>query len=48
MVQAMGLEITVLSTSLKKKDEALNLLGADHFVVSKNKDEMEVHPCDPF
>ncbi len=40
----MGLEITVLSTSAAKKEEALGNLGADHFVVSKNKQEMEVSP----
>lgn len=40
----MGLEITVLSTTASKKEEALKNLGADHFVVSKNKEDMEVHP----
>lgn len=39
--KAMGLEITVLSTTASKKEEALKNLGADHFVVSKNKEEME-------
>ncbi len=40
----MGLEITVLSTNASKKEEALKNLGADHFVVSKNKEEMAVSP----
>ena len=43
----MGLEITVLSTTASKKEEALKNLGADHFVVSKNKEEMEVSPNPP-
>ena len=38
--KAMGLEITVLSTSEKKREEATSRLGADHFVVSKDADQM--------
>jgi cinnamyl-alcohol dehydrogenase len=38
--KAMGLEVTVLSTSEKKREEATSRLGADHFVVSKDKEQM--------
>jgi cinnamyl-alcohol dehydrogenase len=38
--KAFGLNVTVFSTSISKKDEALNLLGADKFVVSSNEQEM--------
>ena len=38
----MRFQVTVFSTSEKKKEEALKTLGADHFIVSKNKEEMEV------
>jgi len=37
---SMGAEVTVFSTSPAKKDDALRL-GAHHFVVSKNADEIE-------
>lgn len=40
--KAFGLKVTVLSTSLSKKDEALNLIGADRFVVSSDKEQMKV------
>lgn len=36
----MGLEVTVLSTSENKREEATSRLGADHFVVSKDKEQM--------
>ena len=42
------LQVTVFSTSEKKEDEALKVLKADHFVVSKNEDAMQVMlspPC---
>ncbi|KAI4341894.1 hypothetical protein MLD38_026565 [Melastoma candidum] len=39
--KAFGLHVTVLSTSLSKKDDALNKLKADRFVLSSNKEEME-------
>jgi cinnamyl-alcohol dehydrogenase len=39
--KAFGCEVTVISTSPNKKAEALKTLGADHFIVSKNKEEME-------
>jgi cinnamyl-alcohol dehydrogenase len=38
--KAMGLEVTVISTSENKRAEALKSLGADHFIVSKNEKEM--------
>lgn len=37
---AMGCEVTVLSTSESKRDEALNVLGAKHFIVTKDADAM--------
>lgn len=40
--KAFGLRVTVLSSSISKKEEALNLLGADNFVVSSNQEEMMV------
>ena len=42
--KAMGMEVTVFSTSEKKRDEATAHLGADHFVVSKDADQMKVPP----
>ncbi|CAA6673697.1 unnamed protein product [Spirodela intermedia] len=39
--KAFGLKVTVLSTSLSKKDESLSLLGADRFVVSSDKEQMK-------
>ncbi|XP_015943369.2 probable cinnamyl alcohol dehydrogenase 1 isoform X1 [Arachis duranensis] len=38
--KAFGLDVTVFSTSISKKDEALNLLGADNFVVSSDQEQM--------
>ncbi|KAE8727346.1 putative cinnamyl alcohol dehydrogenase 1 [Hibiscus syriacus] len=38
--KAFGLNVTVLSTSISKKEEALNLLGADKFVVSSDHRQM--------
>lgn len=40
--KAMGLEVTVISTSDHKKQEALEVLKADHFLISKNEKEMQV------
>jgi D-arabinose 1-dehydrogenase-like Zn-dependent alcohol dehydrogenase len=40
--KAFGLRVTVFSTSISKKEEALSLLGADNFVVSSNQEEMRV------
>ncbi|KAK9924301.1 hypothetical protein M0R45_032681 [Rubus argutus] len=38
--KAFGLKVTVFSTSMSKKDEALTLLGADNFVISSDQDQM--------
>ncbi|KAL3517095.1 hypothetical protein ACH5RR_023997 [Cinchona calisaya] len=38
--KAFGLKVTVFSTSISKKEEALNLLGADNFVVSSDQQQM--------
>ncbi|KAI7844740.1 hypothetical protein COHA_001624 [Chlorella ohadii] len=41
LAKAFGCEVTVISTSPNKKEEACSRLGADNFVVSKNEDEMK-------
>nr|GMC99839.1 probable cinnamyl alcohol dehydrogenase 1 [Ipomoea batatas] len=38
--KALGLKVTVFSTSISKKEEALNLLGADNFVISSDQQQM--------
>ncbi|KAF8028096.1 hypothetical protein BT93_E0874 [Corymbia citriodora subsp. variegata] len=45
--KAFGLKVTVLSTSFSKKEEALSLLGADHFVISSDPQQMK-HLAHPF
>ena len=40
--KAFGLKVRVISTSISKKEEALSLLGADHFVVSSDPEQMKV------
>ncbi|KAK2981156.1 hypothetical protein RJ640_013478 [Escallonia rubra] len=40
--KSFGLKVTVFSTSISKKDEALNLLGAEKIVVSSNEQQMSV------
>lgn len=40
--KAMGLKVTVISTSPSKKEEAMNHLGADAFLVSRDKNQMQV------
>ncbi|KAI8013406.1 putative cinnamyl alcohol dehydrogenase 1 [Camellia lanceoleosa] len=40
--KAFGLSVTVFSTSVTKKDEALNKLGADKFVISSDEEQMKV------
>jgi cinnamyl-alcohol dehydrogenase len=40
--KAFGLNVTVFSTSISKKEEALSILGADKFVVSSDQEEMKV------
>lgn len=39
--KAFGLNVTVFSTSMSKKEEALTTLGADKFVVSSDKEQMK-------
>ncbi|KAK1262087.1 putative cinnamyl alcohol dehydrogenase 1 [Acorus gramineus] len=39
--KAFGLKVTVLSTSMSKREEALNLLGADNFVLSSDEQQMK-------
>ncbi|KAJ4950561.1 hypothetical protein NE237_027393 [Protea cynaroides] len=39
--KAFGLNVTVLSTSISKKEDALNLLGADKFVLSSDQEQMK-------
>ncbi len=43
--KAMGVKVTVISTSPNKKEEALERLGADSFLVSKDQNEMQVLNC---
>ncbi|KAI6703599.1 hypothetical protein NL676_012735 [Syzygium grande] len=38
--KAFGVNVTVFSTSMSKKNEALNLLKADKFVLSSDKEQM--------
>ncbi|XP_068650193.1 probable cinnamyl alcohol dehydrogenase 1 [Aristolochia californica] len=40
--KAFGLKVTVFSTSESKREEAINLLGADNFVVSSDRKQMEI------
>ncbi|XP_056176464.1 probable mannitol dehydrogenase [Syzygium oleosum] len=39
--KAMGLKVTIISSSPNKKKEAMNHLGADGFLVSHNTEEMQ-------
>ncbi|GLT59165.1 hypothetical protein SLA2020_320010 [Shorea laevis] len=39
--KAFGLKVTIFSTSISKKEEALNLLGADNFVISSDQEHMK-------
>ncbi|KAJ4825206.1 cinnamoyl-Coa reductase [Turnera subulata] len=39
--KAFGLKVTVFSTSVSKKEEALSVLGADDFVVSSDEEQMK-------
>lgn len=41
--KAFGVKVTVISTSPGKKEEALESLGADSFVVSHDQDQMQVN-----
>ncbi|KAE8055003.1 hypothetical protein FH972_011876 [Carpinus fangiana] len=38
--KAFGLNVTVLSTSISKREEALTLLGANKFVISSDQEQM--------
>ena len=40
--KAFGLNVTIFSTSVSKKEEALSLLGANRFVVSSDQEQMKV------
>lgn len=40
--KAFGLNVTVFSTSISKREEALKLLGADKFVISSDEQQMMV------
>ncbi|XP_062005765.1 probable mannitol dehydrogenase [Rosa rugosa] len=39
--KAMGVKVTVISTSPNKKEEAVKHLGADSFLVSRDQDQMQ-------
>ncbi|PIN23667.1 8-hydroxygeraniol dehydrogenase [Handroanthus impetiginosus] len=39
--KAFGTKVTVISTSLSKKEEAISKLGADHFLVSRDPEQMQ-------
>ena len=41
--KAFGLNVTIFSTSVSKKEEALSLLGANRFVVSSDQEQMTVN-----
>lgn len=41
--KALGLDVTVISTSESKRKTAMQL-GADHFLISKDEKEMLVSP----
>ena len=40
--KAMGAKVTVISTSPNKKKEALENLGADSFLISRDQDQLQV------
>ncbi|WCJ26684.1 cinnamyl-alcohol dehydrogenase [Euphorbia peplus] len=39
--KAFGLKVTVISTSMSKKEEAIGLLGADNFILSSDQEQMK-------
>ena len=47
MAKAFGAHVTVISTSASKKQEALEKLGADEFLVSSDTDQMQVNILPP-
>ena len=40
--KAMGVKVTVISTSPNKKEEAIEHLGAESFLVSRDQNQMQV------
>ena len=40
--KALGTKVTVISTSPNKKEEAIQRLGADSFLISRDQDQMQV------
>ncbi|CAL8166135.1 unnamed protein product [Prunus armeniaca] len=40
--KAFGLNVTIFSTSISKKEEALSQMGADNFVVSSRSDRNQM------
>lgn len=40
--KAFGMKVTVFSTSISKREEAVNRLGADKFVISSDEQQMMV------
>ncbi|CAH1416381.1 unnamed protein product [Lactuca virosa] len=40
-LKALGVKVTVISTSPKKKEEAINTFGADSFLVSRDQAQMQ-------
>jgi D-arabinose 1-dehydrogenase-like Zn-dependent alcohol dehydrogenase len=41
--KAFGVKVTVISTSITKKDEALEHFGADSFLISRDQEQMQVN-----
>lgn len=41
VLKGMGVDVTVISSSNNKKEEATKVLGADHFLVSKDDEQMK-------
>lgn len=48
LAKAFGTIVTVISTSPRKKQEAIEVLGADSFLVSTNPEEMQVFFSPPY
>ena len=40
--KAFGVKVTVISTSASKKNEALEHLGADSFLISRDQEQLQV------
>ncbi|XP_047148680.1 probable mannitol dehydrogenase, partial [Vigna umbellata] len=43
--KALGMKVTVISTSPSKEQEAIQHLGADYFVLSRDQDQMKAANC---